>query len=83
MGDKVFMRIALYKHVMRFDKKDKLASRFVKSFEILDYIGKVVYWFVLLMRIYCTNNVFHVLLLHKYIIDLTHVLSVEDIEAEK
>lgn len=43
VGDTVFIRVTFYKYVMRFDKKDNLASRFVGSFEVLKHIGKVAY----------------------------------------
>lgn len=43
MGDKVFVRLALYKHVMRFYKKGKLVLRFVRPFEVLELMGKVTY----------------------------------------
>lgn len=43
MGDKVFIRVISYHDVIRFGWKGKLAPGFVKPFEILECIGKVVY----------------------------------------
>lgn len=43
MGDKVFVKMAPYKHIKRFDKKDKLALRFIRPFEVIECIGKVAY----------------------------------------
>lgn len=35
MGDMVFIKVGLYKYVMRFDKKGKLASRFIRLPKVL------------------------------------------------
>ncbi|KAF5477486.1 hypothetical protein F2P56_004123 [Juglans regia] len=43
VGNKVFLRIAPMRGVMRFGKKGKLSPRFVGPFEILDLIGPVAY----------------------------------------
>ena len=39
VGDKVFLKVAPMKSVMRFEKKGKLSPRFVGPFEILERIG--------------------------------------------
>lgn len=43
MGDKVFIKVAPYKYVMRFNRKDKLMPRFMGPFEVLKPISKVTY----------------------------------------
>lgn len=43
VGDTLLIRVASYKHIMRFDKKDKLTSRFVGPFKVLKRVGKVTY----------------------------------------
>lgn len=43
MGDNVFVRVALYRYIMRFSKKDKLALRFMALLKILKYVAKVAY----------------------------------------
>lgn len=53
-----------------------------KGFEILEHIGKVIYWLTLSSSMNHIHNVFYVLLLCKYISDLTNVLRVEDVEHE-
>ena len=40
VGDKVFVKIAPYKRVMRFGWKGKLTLRYIGPFEILDRVGK-------------------------------------------
>lgn len=71
MGAKVFVRVSPYKHVIRFDRKDKLALRFVGPFEVLEGTNKVSYQLVLLANMNCIHNVFYVSLLHKYISEPT------------
>lgn len=82
MGYKVFVRVALYRRVMRFYRKDKLAPRFMGPFEVVEHVVKVAFRLALLVSIYHINNMFYVLVLHKYINDCTYVLSVRNIKLE-
>lgn len=66
VGDKVFVRVALYKYVIRFDRKDKLALRFMRPFKVLEHVGKVTYRLALLASISRIHNMFHALMLRKY-----------------
>ena len=43
VGDKVFLKVSPMKGVRRTGSKNKLASRYVGPFEILDRIGPVAY----------------------------------------
>ncbi|KAL0543775.1 hypothetical protein IC582_018880 [Cucumis melo] len=43
VGDKMFLKVAPMKGVLRFGKRGKLSPRFVGSFEILERIGPVAY----------------------------------------
>ncbi|KAA0047145.1 pol protein [Cucumis melo var. makuwa] len=43
VGDKVFLKVALMKGVLRFEKKGKLSPCFIGPFEILERIGPVAY----------------------------------------
>lgn len=70
MGDKVFARVAPYKYVIRFDKKVKLTSRFIGPFEVLKCISKIAYQLTLPVSMDHIHNMFHVLLLRKYINNL-------------
>lgn len=36
VGDKVFVKVALYRPIMCFERKDKLAYRFINLFEVLE-----------------------------------------------
>lgn len=80
MGDMVFVKVSLYRHVTRFRQKGKLVSRFIWPFKILEYVGKVAYQLALLISIKQTHNVFHVSLLYKYNSNLSHVLRIKDVE---
>jgi hypothetical protein len=42
-GDKVFLKVAPWKHMLRFGMKGKLAPRFIGPFEIRKRIGHVAY----------------------------------------
>lgn len=59
---------------MRFGRKGKLAPKFISPYEI------IAYKLVLLANMIQIHNVFHVLLLCKYIVDPSYVLRVEDIK---
>ncbi|XP_041027045.1 uncharacterized protein LOC121267262 [Juglans microcarpa x Juglans regia] len=73
--DKVFLRIAPMRGVMRFIKKGKLSTRYVGLFDILDRIGPMVYMVALPLALSRVYDVFHVSILRKYIPDPTHVID--------
>lgn len=75
MGDKIFLKVASFKNVVRFGRTRKLESRFIDPFEILKRIGKRAFCLSLSESIDHIHNVFHVSLFHKYIEDPTHVLK--------
>lgn len=78
-GYKEFVRINPYKHIMRFGKIGKSQLRFIRPFEVFERVGKVAYWFDLLVSMDGIHNVFHMSLFHKYIDDPNHVLRVNDV----
>ena len=80
VGDKVFLRIAPYRQVLRFGKKGKLAPRFIGPYEILERIGTVAYRLALPASMDRIHNVFHVSQLRKYVGDPSHVLQFSEIE---
>ncbi|TYK16004.1 pol protein [Cucumis melo var. makuwa] len=63
MGDMVFLKVALMKTVLRFEKKGKLSPRFVGPFEILERIGPVAYHLALAPSFSAMHDVFHVSML--------------------
>ena len=58
VGDYVFLKVSAMKGVMRFDKKGKLAPRYIGPFEILERVGMVVYWLALPPNISQVHPVF-------------------------
>jgi len=62
-GDKVFLKVAPWKHMLRFGMKGKLALRFIRPFEIQKCIGPVAYEINLPSQLAKVRNVFHVSLL--------------------
>jgi hypothetical protein len=43
VGDRVYLKVAPWKHLLRIGMKGKLASRYIGSYEILKRIGPVAY----------------------------------------
>ena len=70
IGDKVFLRVAPIKGVMRF----------VGPFEVLERVGEVAYRIALPPTLSGIHNVFHESMLRKYIPDPSHVLSYEPLQ---
>ena len=83
IGEKVFLKIAPMKGVMRFGKKGKLSPRFIGPYEILERVGKVAYRLALPPDLSKVHNVFHVSMLKKYISDPTHILQSEPIQVNE
>jgi hypothetical protein len=43
ISDKVFLKVAQWKHMLRFDMKGKLAPRYMRPFEVSKRIGVIAY----------------------------------------
>ncbi|TYK22181.1 ty3-gypsy retrotransposon protein [Cucumis melo var. makuwa] len=80
VGDMVFLKVALVKGVLRFEKKRKLSPRFVEPFEILERIGPIAYRLALPPSLSAVHDVFHVSMLRKYVADPTHVVDFEPLQ---
>ena len=80
MGEKVFVKVSPTKGVFRFGKRGKLNPRYVGPFEILEKVGRIAYRLALPHTAHPVHKVFHISLLCKYVSDLSHILSYEDIE---
>ncbi|XP_041009367.1 uncharacterized protein LOC121253424 [Juglans microcarpa x Juglans regia] len=83
VGNKVFLRIAPMRGVMRFGKKGKLSPRYVRPFEILDRIGPVAYRVTPPPALSGVHDVFHVSMLRKYIPDPTHIIDYEPLQLQE
>ncbi|XP_073030694.1 uncharacterized protein [Primulina eburnea] len=80
VGDHVFVKVAPMKGVMRFGKKGKLSPRFIGPSEILVRVGTLAYRVALPMNLAGVHNVFHVLMLRKYMSNTSHVLNYEPLQ---
>jgi len=59
VGDKVFLRVAPWKGIIRFEVKGKLGLRYIGPFEIKERIGPVDYRLELPAYLDKIHNVFH------------------------
>ena len=80
VGEFVFVKVAPFKHLMRFGKKGKLAPRFIGPYEILERVGKVAYRLALPASMDRIHDVFHVSSLRKCLGDHSQVVNTEDIK---
>ncbi|KAL0534344.1 hypothetical protein IC582_028634 [Cucumis melo] len=83
VGDKVFLKVAPMRGVLRFERKGKLRPRFVGPFEILERIGPVAYRLALPPSLSTVHDVFHVSMLRKYVPDPSHVVDYEPLEIDE
>ncbi|KAL0549090.1 hypothetical protein IC582_013570 [Cucumis melo] len=83
IGDKVFLKVAPMKGVLRFERRGKLSPRFVGPFEILERIGPVAYRLALPPSLSTVHDVFHVSMLRKYVPDPSHVVDYEPLEIDE
>ena len=61
--------------VVRFEKRGKLAPRYIGPFEVLERVGTVAYRLALPPSLSGVHEVFHVSMLRKYTPDPTHVVD--------
>ncbi|KAL0551976.1 hypothetical protein IC582_011069 [Cucumis melo] len=83
VGDKVFLKVAPMKGVVRFERRGKLSPRFVGPFEILERIGPVAYRLALPPSLSAVHDVFHVSMLRKYVLDPSNVVDYEPLEIDE
>ncbi|KAL0549730.1 hypothetical protein IC582_014217 [Cucumis melo] len=83
VGDKVFLKVAPMRGVLRFERRGKLSPRFVGPFEILERIGPVAYRLALPPSLSTVHDVFHVSMLRKYVPDPSHVADYEPLEIDE
>ena len=79
VGDKVFLKVSLWRNVLRFGKKGKLSLRFIGPYEVLERIGLVAYRLALPLKLAKLHDVFHVSMLRKYRSDESHILTVQEV----
>ena len=80
VDDLMFLKIALWKRVIRFQKRGKLNPRYIGLFRILERIGPEAYCLELPPKLSRIHNVIHVSMLKKYVPDSSHILEASPIE---
>ena len=75
VGDHVFLKVISKKGVVRFGKHEKLSSRYIGPFKVLERVGIVTYMLALSPSVSTIHAVFHVSMIRKDTLDLTHVVD--------
>ncbi|GJV37780.1 putative reverse transcriptase domain-containing protein [Tanacetum coccineum] len=81
--DQVLLKVSPWKGVMRFEKKGKLALRYVGPFEILERIGPVAYRLRLPKELSEVHDTFHVSNLKKCLADANLYVPLDEIKIDK
>ena len=68
--------------MVRFGKRGKLWSRFIRPFEIFERVGTIAYRLALSPSMSGVHEVFHVSMLRKYTPDPAHVVNWGQIEVD-
>ncbi|XP_060200193.1 uncharacterized protein LOC132628429 [Lycium barbarum] len=82
-GERVLLKVSPVKCVMCSGKKDKLISRFICPFEILQRIGEVAYKLALHPSLTGVHPVFHISKLKKYYEDKSNVLQLDTMQVDQ
>ncbi|GJZ19601.1 putative reverse transcriptase domain-containing protein [Tanacetum coccineum] len=82
VGDKVMLKVAPWKGVMRFGKHGKLNPRYIRPFRIIERIGPIAYRLELPQELSRVHNIFHVCNLKKCLSDDTLVIPLEEIQLD-
>ncbi|XP_022864192.1 uncharacterized protein LOC111384171 [Olea europaea var. sylvestris] len=83
VGERVFLKVALIKDVLRFDKKGKLQPRYIKPFEILDRVVNVTYRLTLPLELSVVHYVFLISMIRKYRYDPDHMVNYQSLKVQK
>ncbi|GJV39195.1 putative reverse transcriptase domain-containing protein [Tanacetum coccineum] len=82
IGDYVLLKVSPWKGVVRFEKKGKLAPRFVRPFEIIKKVGPVAYRLDLPEELNGVHDTFHVSNLKKCLADPTLKVPLDEIQVD-
>ncbi|GKD37002.1 hypothetical protein Tco_1257209, partial [Tanacetum coccineum] len=80
VGDYVLLKVSLWKGVVRFGKKGRLAPRFVGPFEIVKKVGPVAYQLDFPEELNGVHDTFYVSNLKKCLADLTIKVPLDEIQ---
>ncbi|GJU29302.1 putative reverse transcriptase domain-containing protein [Tanacetum coccineum] len=82
VGDYVLLKVSPWKGVVHFGKKEKLACRFVRPFEIIKKVGPVAYRLDLPEELDGVHDTFHVSNLKKCLDDPTQQVPLDEIHVD-
>ncbi|GKB94958.1 putative reverse transcriptase domain-containing protein [Tanacetum coccineum] len=83
VGDRVLLKVSLWKGVVRFGKKGKLAPRYMGQFEIVECVGPVAYQLKLSQELNCIHDTFHLSNLKKCLVESDIQVPLEEIEIDE
>ncbi|GJS47335.1 putative reverse transcriptase domain-containing protein [Tanacetum coccineum] len=82
VGEYVLLKVSPWKGMVRFEKKGKLAPRFVGPFEIIEKVGPVAYRLDLPKELNGVHDTFHVSNLKKCLADPTLQVPLDEIRVD-
>ncbi|GJR86816.1 putative reverse transcriptase domain-containing protein [Tanacetum coccineum] len=82
VGDRVMLKVSLWKGVVRFGKRGKLNPRYVGPFKVLKKVGSVAYKLELPQELSRVHNTFHVSNLKKCYSDEPLVVPLEGLHID-
>nr|GEU28737.1 putative reverse transcriptase domain-containing protein [Tanacetum cinerariifolium] len=82
IGDYVLLKVSAWKGMVRFRKKEKLAPRFVRPFEIVEKVDTVAYRLDFLEEINDVYDTFHMSNLKKCLADPTLQVPLDEIQID-
>ncbi|GJX42938.1 putative reverse transcriptase domain-containing protein [Tanacetum coccineum] len=83
VGDRVLLKVSLWKGVVRFGKKGKLAPRYVGPFKIVECVRPVAYRLKLPQELSCIHDMFHVSNLKKCLAESNVQVPLEEIDIDE
>ncbi|GJX20692.1 putative reverse transcriptase domain-containing protein [Tanacetum coccineum] len=83
VGNKVMLKVSLWKGVVRFGKRGKLISPFIDTFKILSRIGPVAYKLELPRELQGIHNTFHVSNLKKCLSDEDLIIPFDEVRIDE
>ncbi|GJS71355.1 hypothetical protein Tco_0704196 [Tanacetum coccineum] len=83
VGDKVMLKLSLWKGVVRFGKRGKLSPRCIGSFKILSRVGLMAYKLELPRELQGIHNTFHVSNLKKCLLDEDLIIPLDEVRIDE
>ena len=80
VSEKVFLKVLLWRGILRFGKKRKLSLRYVRPYESLEKVGPLAYKLALPRELSSIHDVFHVSILRRYKSDPSLMIQEPKIE---